>query len=47
MGYKQLTQNKIGHRYHQFVEQKRKISEPIDAPIKKSCWCGEIVENIQ
>jgi len=46
MVYKQLVQNKIGYRYHQFVEQKRKISEHTDAPIKKSCWCGEIVEKI-
>ena len=46
MQYKQLVQNKIGHRYHQFVEQSRKVSEPADAPAKKSCWCGEIVEEV-
>jgi len=46
MQYKQLVQNKIGHRYHQFVEQKSKISESVDAPVKKSCWCGEIVERL-
>ncbi len=46
MGYKQLVKNKFGHRYHQFVEQKRKVSEPSDAPIKVYCWCGEIVEKV-
>ena len=35
MIYKQLVQNKIGHRYHQFIEQTRKISEPADVPAKK------------
>lgn len=44
MGYRRLVQNTIGHRYHQFVEQKRKVSESVDTPIRKSCWCGEIVE---
>ncbi len=44
MGYKQLVQNAIGHRYHHFIEQSRKISEPTDVPIKAYCWCGEIVE---
>ena len=46
MAYRQLVQNKIGHRYHQFVEQNRKVSESDNAPIRKSCWCGEIVEEI-
>jgi len=46
MGYKQLVQNKIGHRFHNFVEQKRKVSESVDTPVKKSCWCGEIAEKL-
>lgn len=46
MGYRQLVQNETGHRYHYFVEQKRKISEPEGTPIKANCWCGEKVEVI-
>jgi len=46
MGYKQLVQNKIGHRFHYFIEQKRKISEPEGTSIKANYWCGEIVEVI-
>lgn len=46
MGYKQLVKNEIGHRYHHFIEQKRKISEPVTAPIIATCWCGEKVEVI-
>ncbi len=46
MAYRQLVQNKFGHRYHHFIEQNRKVSEPGDAPIKVYCWCGEIVEKV-
>jgi len=46
MAYRQLVQNKIGHKYNQFVEQK-KISESVDAPTELYCWCGEIVEKIK
>jgi len=46
MQYKQLVQNKFGHIYYQFVEQK-KISESVDAPTKLYCWYSEIVEKVK
>jgi len=46
MAYRRLVQNAIGHRYHHFVEQSRKISESVDTPIKVYCWCGEKAEKV-
>ena len=45
-GYRTITKNKLGHKYHHFILHNSKLAEPTDRLPRLSCWCGEVVEEV-